>query len=148
MPGKVNPTQSEALVMVCLRVFGNHTTVEMAASQGNFQLNVCKPVIADAVLQSIRLLADAVASFDRGCAAGIEPDHAAIEARLDRSLMLVTALAPHIGYDRAAAIAKKAHEDGSSLRESALALGEVSAEDFDRWVRVEDMLGDRPEPSA
>jgi fumarate hydratase class II len=141
MPGKVNPTQSEALVMVAIQVMGNHTTVGVAASQGNFQLNVCKPVIVYAVLQSVRLLADAVHSFDRHCLRGLEPDRAALARGVERSLMLVTALAPHIGYDEAARIAKKAHAENTSLREAALALGSVTAEQFDAWVRPEDMLG-------
>jgi fumarate hydratase class II len=143
MPGKVNPTQSEALIMVCLQVFGNHTTVNLAASQGSFELNVCMPVIAHGVLQSIRLLADAASSFDVHCVAGLEADREILESMVQRSLMLVTALSPHIGYEAAAEIAKKAHADGSSLREAALSLGRISAADFDRWLRVEDMLGPR-----
>ncbi len=143
MPGKVNPTQAEALVMVGLQVLGNQTTVAMAASQGNFELNVCKPVIAHAVLQSIGLLADAITSFEAFCIRGMEPRLDVLEQTVERSLMLVTALSPHVGYDEAAKIAKKAHADGSSLREAALALGSVSAEDFDRWVRPEDMVGPR-----
>jgi fumarate hydratase class II len=134
MPGKVNPTQCEALTMVCCQVLGNDVAVATAGSQGNFELNVFKPVIIHNVLQSIRLLADASRSFDRFCAAGLEPDRARIADNLHRSLMLVTALNPHIGYDNAAKIAKKAHHDGTTLREAALALGLVSGEDFDKWV--------------
>jgi fumarate hydratase class II len=143
MPGKVNPTQAEAVVMVCLQVFGNHTTIGQAAAAGNFELNVCKPLIALNVLQSIRLLADSAKSFDEHCLAGLEPNRPVIEAMLERSLMLVTALSPHIGYEAAARIAKKALEVGSSLREAALASGMTGA-DFDRWVRVEDMLEPHP----
>jgi len=141
MPGKVNPTQAEALVMVCLQVFGNHTTVSMAASQGNLELNVCKPVIAYNVLQSIRLLADATGSFATRCVAGIEPNRDVLGGMVERSLMLVTALSPHIGYEAAARVARKAHTDGTSLREAAIALGAVDSADFDRWVRAERMLG-------
>lgn len=141
MPGKVNPTQSEALIMVCLQVVGNHTTVSFAASQGNFELNVCKPVIAYNVLQSIELLADASRSFARHCLRGIEPDEQVLADRVERSLMLVTALAPHVGYDKAARIAKKAHEEDITLREAALELGSVSAEQFDAWVQPDEMLG-------
>jgi fumarate hydratase class II len=133
MPGKVNPTQVEALTMVVAQVYGNDLTVAFAGSQGNFQLNVYKPVMLHNVLESIDLLADAVRSFDERCARGIEPAHDRIAEHLRDSLMLVTALNPHIGYERAAKIAQKAHGDGTSLREAALALG-VSGEDFDRWV--------------
>jgi fumarate hydratase, class II len=141
MPGKVNPTQAEALTMVATQVIGNQTTVAMAASQGHFELNVFKPVIAHAVLQSIRLLADAAASFDRHCIQGIAADESRIAELVDRSLMLVTALAPTIGYDNAAAIAKAAHRNGTTLREEALASGLVSDEDYDRIVRPERMVG-------
>ena len=141
MPGKVNPTQCEALTMVCAAVLGHDATVAFAGSQGNFELNVYKPVIIHHVLKSLRLLADACRSFDRHCAAGLEPDKARIDELLRRSLMLVTALNTHIGYDKAAAIAKKAHKEGSTLREAALALGYVSAADFDRWVDPRHMLG-------
>jgi fumarate hydratase class II len=134
MPGKVNPTQSEALTMVCTRVFGNDTTVAFAGSQGNFQLNVYKPVMLHGTLESIELLADALRSFDERCARGIEPIHANLKANVERSLMLVTALNPHIGYESAAKIAQYAHREHTSLREAALKLGLVSAEDFDRWV--------------
>ena len=134
MPGKVNPTQSEALTMVATRVFGNDATVGFAGSQGNFQLNVYKPVMAHAVLESIRLLSDAMISFAEHCASGIEPNTERIKANLDANLMVVTALNRHIGYDKAAAIAKKAHKEGITLREAALASGEVSEADFDAWV--------------
>ena len=140
MPGKVNPTQSEALTMVAARVFGNDATVGFAGSQGNFQLNVFKPVMAHAVLESIRLLADGALSFTEHCAVGIEPNLPRIEHNLSTNLMLVTALNRHIGYDKAAKIAKQAHKEGTSLRESALANG-VSGEDFDAWVIPADMTG-------
>ena len=139
MPGKVNPTQAEALTMVCCQVFGNHTTITVAASQGHFELNVYKPVIAAAMLQSIRLLADAAQSFADNCVVGIRADTARIRELMERSLMLVTALAPTIGYERAAAIAKAAHANGTTLREEALRLGHVSAADFDRLVQPEKM---------
>jgi fumarate hydratase class II len=141
MPGKVNPTQAEALTMLCAQVFGNDAAVAIGAASGHFELNVYKPMIIHAFLQSARLLADGCRSFDEHCARGIEPNEARIRELLERSLMLVTALAPHIGYDRAADIAKKAHREGSTLREAALALGYVSAADFDRWVRPEAMIG-------
>ena len=134
MPGKVNPTQCEALTMVAARVFGNDATVAFAGTQGNFQLNVYKPVMLHAALESVELLADALASFDLRCARGIEPLRGHLRENLERSLMLVTALNPHIGYENAAKIAQKAHREGTSLREAALALGLVSAGDFDRWV--------------
>jgi fumarate hydratase class II len=134
MPGKVNPTQCEALTMVAVRVFGNDAAVAFAGSQGNFQLNVYKPVMLHGVLESIALTADAMSSFDERCAQGIEPDLGKIRANVERSLMLVTALNPHIGYENAAKIAQAAHRDNSSLREAALRLGLISAEDFDRWV--------------
>jgi len=134
MPGKVNPTQSEALTMVATRVFGNDTTVAFAGSQGNFQLNVYKPVMLHGTLESIELLADALASFDERCARGIEPIRANIQANVERSLMLVTALNPHIGYENAAKIALCAHRENLSLKQAAAKLGLVSAEDFDRWV--------------
>jgi len=140
MPGKVNPTQCEALLMIAAQLFGNDVVVGIAGASGNFELNVAKPVIIHNLLQSCRLIADGARSFERYCAAGIEPDRARIDELLGRSLMLVTALAPHIGYDRAASIARRAHRDGSSLREAALALGDVTAEQFDAWVRPEDMV--------
>lgn len=127
--------------MVCCQIMGNDVAISVGGASGNFELNVYKPLIAHNLLQSIRLLADGMASFDAHCARGIEPHPARIRELLERSLMLVTALAPHIGYDRAAAIAKRAHQEGSSLRDAALALGEVSAEDFDRWVVPARMAG-------
>jgi fumarate hydratase class II len=141
MPGKVNPTQCEALTQVCAQVFGNHATVTFAASQGQFELNVYRPVVAYNVLQSVRLLGDACASFTDNLLAGLEPRLDNIAAGVERSLMLVTALAPAIGYDKAAAIAKEAHRRGTTLREAALASGFVGAEDYDRLVRPEAMLG-------
>ena len=147
MPGKVNPTQCEALAMLCCQVMGNDVAVTLGGASGNFELNVCKPLLAHNVLQSIRLLADGMASFDVHCARGIVARRERIQELLERSLMLVTALAPHIGYDRAAEIAKRAHRDGSTLREAALALGHVNAADFDRWVRPADMVRSRLPPS-
>jgi fumarate hydratase class II len=141
MPGKVNPTQCEALTMVCTQIFGNHTTITVAGSQGHFELNVFNPVMAYDFLQSVRLMADAVVSFTDNCIKGIEPREDNIKAALDRSLMLVTALAPTIGYDKAAEIAETAHKRGTTLREEALRLGYVSGADFDRLVRPEDMIG-------
>jgi fumarate hydratase class II len=141
MPGKVNPTQCEALTQVCAQVFGNHATVTFAASQGQFELNVYRPVVAYNVLQSVRLLAEASDSFTRNLLAGLEPRLDNLAAGVERSLMLVTALSPAIGYDKAAAIAKDAHARGTTLREAALASGFVSAEDYDRLVRPESMLG-------
>ncbi len=140
MPGKVNPTQSEALLMVAAQVFGNDVVVGIAGASGNFELNVAKPVIIHNVLQSCRLIADGARSFERYCVAGIEPDRERIAELVARSLMLVTALAPHIGYDKAAKIARKAHLERTTLREAALALGEVTADEFDAWVRPEDMV--------
>jgi fumarate hydratase, class II len=145
MPGKVNPTQSEALTMVCAQVFGNDVAVTVGGASGNFELNVFKPVIVHNVLQSVRLLADACESFETHCARGIEPDRERIRQHVERSLMLVTALAPVIGYDRAAEIAKKAHREGRTLREAALALGYVTADEFDRHVRPERMAAREPE---
>ena len=141
MPGKVNPTQAEALTMLCAQVLGNDVALNVGGASGNFELNAYKPLVIRNFLHSARLLADGCASFEKHCARGIEANHARIAELVQRSLMLVTALAPHIGYDRAAQIAKKAHRDGQSLRESALALGYVSAPDFDRWVRAESMTG-------
>ena len=140
MPGKVNPTQAEALTMLCAQVIGNDAAVNIGAASGHLELNVFKPMIINAFLQSARLLADGCRSFEEHCARGIEPNRQAIEKLVAGSLMLVTALSPHIGYDRAAEIAKKAHKDGTTLREAALALRYVSAEDFDRWVRPEAMI--------
>jgi fumarate hydratase class II len=144
MPGKVNPTQAEALTMLCTQVMGNDVTVTLGGASGHFELNVYKPAIIHAFLQSARLLADGCRSFEEHCARGIEANEPRIAELLERSLMLVTALAPHIGYDRAAEIAKKAHREGGTLREAALALGYVSAADFDRWVRPETMIGPCP----
>ncbi|QPC41871.1 class II fumarate hydratase [Kaustia mangrovi] len=141
MPGKVNPTQCEAMTMVCTQVMGNHVTVTVAGSQGHFELNVFKPVMIYNVLQSIRIVADACVSFTDNCVVGIEPNRENIAGLMERSLMLVTALAPHIGYDKATEIAKSAHKNGTTLREEALRLGYVSAEDFDRIVKPEDMVG-------
>jgi fumarate hydratase class II len=143
MPGKVNPTQSEAVTMLCCQVFGNDVAVNFGGASGNFELNVFRPMIAYNFLQSVRLLADGMRSFDEHCAAGIEPNRERIQELVDRSLMLVTALNPHIGYDKAAQIAKKAHKEGTSLREAAIASGHVTAEQFDQWVRPEDMVGGR-----
>jgi len=140
MPGKVNPTQCEALTMVCCQIFGNNTTMTVAGSQGHFELNVYKPVLAHAMLQSIRLMADAARSFTDHCVVGIEADEARIRELMERSLMLVTALAPAIGYDRAAQIAKSAHANGTTLREEALRLGWVTPAQFDRLVRPEKMI--------
>ncbi len=140
MPGKVNPTQCEALTMVCVQIFGNHATLTFAGSQGHFELNVFNPVMAYNFLQSVRLMADAAVSFTDNCVAGIEARKDNIKAALERSLMLVTALAPKYGYDRAARIAKTAHKNGTTLREEAIRDG-IDAEDFDRIVRPEDMIG-------
>ena len=141
MPGKVNPTQCEALLMVCGQVFGNDVAVGWGGACGNFELNVCKPLLLHNFLQSVRLLAGGLRSFEQHCVAGLEPNRARIAELLQRSLMLVTALVPHIGYDRAAEIAKTAQRDGSGLRQAALASGHVSAVQFDAWVRPEMMLG-------
>jgi fumarate hydratase class II len=140
MPGKVNPTQSEALTMVCARVFGNQTTIAIAGSQGHFELNVYKPVLAYCMLQSIRLVADAARSFTDNCAVGIRPNEARIRELTERSLMLVTALAPKIGYDNAAKIAKMAHAKGTTLREEAIGGGYVTSAEFNRLVRPERMV--------
>jgi fumarate hydratase class II len=139
MPGKTNPTQSEALTMVCCQVFGNQTTVTVAGSQGHFELNVYKPVLAYCMLQSIRLLGDAAASFTDNCVTGIRANEPRIRELMQRSLMLVTALAPRIGYDKAAQVAKAAHANGTTLREEAVRLGFVSGAEFDRLVRPEKM---------
>jgi fumarate hydratase class II len=135
MPGKVNPTQCEALVMVCVQVMANDVAVGFGGATGNFELNVCKPLIAHNFLQSVRLLTDAMASFETHCVRGIVPQRERMAELVERSLMLVTALTPHIGYDRAAEIAKQAHREGTTLRQAALALGYLTAEEFDRWVR-------------
>jgi fumarate hydratase class II len=143
MPGKVNPTQSEAVVMLAAQVLGNDVAINFGGALGNFELNVCKPLIIHNFLQSVRLLADGAAGFEKHCARGIEANRERIGELLASSLMLVTALAPHIGYDKAAAIAKKAHHEGSTLKAAALALGHVSAENFDKWVNPNLMLGPR-----
>jgi fumarate hydratase, class II len=143
MPGKVNPTQSEALTMACCQVFGNNTTITVAGSQGHFELNVYNPVMAFAMLQSIRLMGDAVNSFTDNCVVGIEANEPRIKELMERSLMLVTALAPKIGYDSAAKVAKAAHANGTTLREEAIRLGYVSGADFDRLVRPEQMTRPR-----
>ncbi|QJR15145.1 class II fumarate hydratase [Usitatibacter palustris] len=139
MPGKVNPTQCEALTMACAQVMGNDVAINIGGAHGHLELNVFKPLIAHNFQQSVRLLGDAMASFEQHCARGIEPDRERISELLENSLMLVTALAPHIGYDKAAQIAKQAHREGSSLRDAALASGHVTAAQFDAWVRPEDM---------
>jgi fumarate hydratase class II len=147
MPGKVNPTQAEAMTMVCAQVMGNNVAVSVAGSQGHFELNVFKPVIIANVLQSGRLIADAATSFTDNCVAGIEPNRERIAWLLSQSLMLVTALNPHIGYDKAAKVAKKAHAENLSLRDAAAALGFLEPEDFGRLVRPEAMLGPSPRKS-
>ena len=140
MPGKVNPTQSEAMTMLCAQVLGNDVAINIGGASGNFELNVFKPLIIHNFLQSVRLLADGAAGFNEHCAAGIEPRHERIAELVGNSLMLVTALNPHIGYDKAAQIAKKAHKEGTTLKAAALALGYVTAEQFEQWVRPEGMV--------
>jgi fumarate hydratase, class II len=144
MPGKVNPTQSEAVTMVVAQVMGNDVAINIGGASGNFELNVFKTVIIHNFLHSTRLLADAANSFREHCVVGIEPERERIAAYVSDSLMLVTALNPHIGYDNAAKVAKKAHKDHSTLKQSAIALGLVSDEDFDRWVLPEHMVGPKP----
>jgi fumarate hydratase class II len=141
MPGKVNPTQPEALTMVCAQVIGNDVAVSFGGASGHFELNVFKPVIAANVLQSARLIGDACVSFNDKCAVGIEPNHAIIKQHMENSLMLVTSLNTHIGYENAAKIAKKAHKENKTLREAAVELGLVTYEQFDQWVRPEKMVG-------
>ena len=141
MPGKVNPTQCEALTMLCAQVMGNDVAINIGGASGNFELNVFRPLVIHNFLQSVRLLADGMVSFNHHCAAGIEPHRERMAELLERSLMLVTALNPHIGYDKAAQIAKKAHAEGSSLRDAAIASGHVTAEQFDAWVVPQDMVG-------
>ncbi|MCG8358820.1 MAG: class II fumarate hydratase [Kiloniellales bacterium] len=143
MPGKVNPTQAEAMTMVCAQVMGNHVTVTVAGSNGHFELNVFKPVMIYSLLQSAKLIGDACDSFRGNCVEGIEPNRARIRSLMEQSLMLVTALNPHIGYDNAAKVAKKAYAENTTLKEAALALDLLTAEQFDAWVRPEDMLGPR-----
>jgi fumarate hydratase class II len=140
MPGKVNPTQSEAVTMVCAQVLGNDVAVGIGGASGNFELNVFKPLIIHNVLHSVRLLTDACLSFEAHCARGIEPDRARIREQMERSLMLVTALTPKLGYDRAAQIAKQAHKEGKTLKAVAVELGYLTAEEFDREVRPERMI--------
>ena len=141
MPGKVNPTQCEALTMACAQVIGNDAAINVGGASGNFELNVYRPMIAYNMMQSIRLLGDGMRSFNDHCAVGIEPNRARIAELVSNSLMLVTALNPHIGYDKSAGIAKKAHHEGTSLRDAAIASGHLTAEQFDRWVRPEAMVG-------
>jgi fumarate hydratase, class II len=143
MPGKINPTQCEAVTMLCAQVMGNDVAIGIGGASGNFELNVFKPLIAHNFIQSARLLADGMASLDAHCIDGMQVNNARIAELLQRSLMLVTALTPHIGYDRAAEIARRAHREGITLREAALIEGNVSAEDFDRWVRPEEMIGNQ-----
>ena len=141
MPGKVNPTQCEALTMVCAQVVGNDVAVTTGGMNGHFQLNVFKPMMAKNLLESARLIGDACVSFDVNCAVGIEPNYANIKKNLNNSLMLVTALNTHIGYDKASKIAKTAHENGTTLKEEAINLGYLTADQFDQWVKPEDMIG-------
>jgi fumarate hydratase class II len=141
MPGKVNPTQAEALTMVCCQVFGNHTAITVGGSQGNFELNVFKPMMIHNLLHSIRLLSDSCRAFSDKCVSGLQANEEVISAHLENSLMLVTALNRHIGYDSAAKIAKNAHKKGITLRESALELELLTNEEFDQWVRPEEMVG-------
>jgi fumarate hydratase class II len=141
MPGKVNPTQSEAMTMLCCQVMGNDVAINIGGSMGNFELNVFKPMIIHNFLQSVRLLADGMVSFNDNCAVGIEPRLDVIDRLMRESLMLVTALNPHIGYDKAAYIAKKAHKEGTTLREAAVASGHLTGEQFDQWVKPEEMVG-------
>jgi len=144
MPGKVNPTQSESLTQVCAQVMGNHTTITVAGATGHFELNVFKPVMIFNLLQSISLLADGTRSFSENCVVGIEANEERIQQLMEQSLMLVTALNPHIGYDKAAQIAKKAFNEGTSLKQAATGLGLVTAEEYDAWVRPENMVGNEP----
>ena len=141
MPGKVNPTQCEALTMACAQVLGNDVAINVGGSSGNFELNVFRPMVAHNFLQSVRLLADGMRSFNDHCAVGIEPNRERIDELVERSLMLVTALNPHIGYDKAATIAKKAHQEGSTLRAAAIASGHLTAQQFDAWVVAKNMVG-------
>ena len=141
MPGKVNPTQCEALTMACAQVLGNDVAINVGGSSGNFELNVFRPMVAHNFLQSVRLLADGMRSFNDHCAVGIEPNRERIDELVERSLMLVTALNPHLGYDKAATIAKKAHQEGSTLRAAAIASGHLTAQQFDAWVVAKNMVG-------
>jgi len=140
MPGKVNPTQCEALTMLCCQIFGNDVAITIGGASGNFELNVFKPLIAHNFAQSVRLLTDGMASFEEYCVRGIEANRERIAEQMERSLMLVTALAPHIGYDHAAEIAKRAHRDGSTLKQAALALGYVTEAEFELWVQAAEMV--------
>ena len=142
MPGKVNPTQSEAMTMVCCQVMGNHTAITIGGSQGNFELNVFKPMMIHNLLHSVQILSDSMKAFTDKCVVGLIPNRDAIQNHLENSLMLVTALNNHIGYDKAAKIAKKAHEEGTTLREAALELNYLTNEEFDQWVRPEEMTGE------
>jgi fumarate hydratase class II len=141
MPGKVNPTQSEAMTMLCAQVMGNDVAINVGGMSGNFELNVYKPLIAHAFLGSVRLLSDGCDSFRKNCVVGLEPNRKRIDENLRESLMLVTALNPHIGYDNAAKVAKKAHREGKTLKATAIELGLVTAEQFEKWVRPEKMVG-------
>ncbi|OAY75360.1 Fumarate hydratase 2, chloroplastic [Ananas comosus] len=141
MPGKVNPTQCEALTMVCAQVIGNHVAITVGGSNGHFELNVYKPLIASALLRSVRLLGDASSSFEKNCVRGIKANHQRISKLLQESLMLVTSLNPKIGYDKAAAVAKKAHKEGTTLKESALNLGVLTEQEFHELVVPEKMIG-------
>jgi fumarate hydratase class II len=141
MPGKVNPTQCEALTMVCAQVLGNDVAISVGGMQGQYELNVFKPLMAANLLQSARLIGDACVSFDTNCVAGIEPNHESLKKNLDNSLMLVTALNTKIGYEKAAKIAKTAHKNGTTLKEESISLGYLTAEEFDEWVKPEDMCG-------
>jgi fumarate hydratase class II len=144
MPGKVNPTQCEAMTMVCAQVFGNDVAINIGGMNGHFELNVFKPLMIYNLIMSARLLGDACDSFNKNCAIGIEPNHERIKQNLENSLMLVTALNPVIGYDKAAAVAKKAHKEGMTLREAAVSLGYLTAEEFDKHVVPEKMVGELP----
>ena len=141
MPGKVNPTQSEALTMVCAQILGNDVALSVGGLQGHYELNVFKPLMAANFLHSARLLGDACISFDQNCAKGIEPNFPNLKKNLENSLMLITALNTKIGYEKAAKIAKTAHENGTTLRQESISLGLLSGEEFDQWVRPEDMCG-------
>jgi fumarate hydratase class II len=141
MPGKVNPTQCEAITMVCAQVMGNHVAVTVGGSNGHFELNVFKPVMISNLLSSIRLIGDSTVAFTDNCVVGIEANRETIEKLMKNSLMLVTALNPHIGYDNASKVAKKAHKDGTTLKEAVIELGLLTGEEFDRLVRPEDMIG-------
>ena len=143
MPGKINPTQCEALAMVAVQVMGNDTAIGVAASQGNFELNVYLPLLAFDLLQSIRLLTDAILSFNQNCLKGLVVNTERMNQLVEQSLMLVTALNPHIGYDKGAKIAKKAFEDGTTLKTATLALGYVTEAEYDQWVQPEKMIGEK-----